>query len=126
MQILRVIFDPRIGFTGSGRAGRSPALSSGTGETPQQQHAAGQCGDPPYTPVSGVIPLPGQSAPPTDPNRERLYKDLNRNGGIDFNDVVLYFNEMDWISGNKPDLAFDLNKNGRVDFNDIIILFNQL
>ena len=83
-------------------------------------------GDPPYIPVPGVIPLPEQSAPPTDPNREHLYKDLNGNGVIDFNDVVLYFNKMDWISEKEPVSAFDFNKNGRVDFNDIVLLFNQL
>ncbi|ACL17649.1 PKD domain containing protein [Methanosphaerula palustris E1-9c] len=83
-------------------------------------------GDPPYSPIQGVIALPGQSALPTDPNRERLYKDLNGDGAINFNDVVLYFNEMDWISDNEPVSAFDFNKNGKIDFDDIVFLFNLL
>ncbi len=94
----------------------------GSSSTTLQVHA----GDPPYTPVPGVIPLPGQSAPPTDPHRERLYKDLNGNGGIDFDDVVLYFNNMDWINDNEPGSAFDFNSNGGIDFNDVVLLFNQL
>ena len=67
-----------------------------------------------------VIPLPGFSNPPTDPDRDGLYEDLNANNRKDFNDVVLMFNHMQWIAANEPVSAFDFNGNGRIDFNDIV------
>jgi len=44
----------------------------------------------------------------------------------DFNDVVLYFNEMAWITANEPVPAFDYNGNGRIDFADVVRLYNLL
>jgi PKD repeat protein len=75
--------------------------------------------------ISGVIPVSGQSAMPTDPNHDGLYEDLNGNGNLDFNDVVIFFNQMDWIADNEPISAFDFNHNGQIDFNDIVLLFNM-
>ncbi|WP_440950782.1 PKD domain-containing protein [Methanosphaerula subterraneus] len=76
------------------------------------------------TPTIAVVP--GGSAVPRDLTGGGLYKDVNGNGAIDFNDVVLYFNQMDWIATNEPVSAFDFNKNGQIDFNDIVILFNDM
>ena len=73
---------------------------------------------------SGVIRVQGQM--PTDPNHDGLYEDLNGNGKLDFNDVVIFFNQMEWIAGNEPVSAFDFNHNGQIDFNDIVRLFNML
>jgi len=73
-----------------------------------------------------VIPLPGYSRPPTDPDGNGIYEDLNGNGRLDFADVVLYFNQMTWIAANEPISAFDLNGNGRIDFADIVALFNLI
>ena len=50
----------------------------------------------------GVLPLPGFTNPPTDPDRDGLYEDLNANNRKDFNDVVLMFNQMQWIAANEP------------------------
>ena len=72
------------------------------------------------------IPFPGYSKSPTDPDRDGFYEDLNGNGRLDFADVVLYFNEMEWITENEPVAAFDLNVNGRIDFADIVALFNEI
>jgi len=79
-----------------------------------------------YISGNGVIPVPGQAAQPADTDHDGLYEDLNGNGGLDFNDVVLYFNQMDWIAGNEPASAFDFNHNGQIDFNDVVQLFNLL
>lgn len=76
------------------------------------------------TPIVAVVP--GGSAVPHDLTGSGLYKDVNGNGAIDFNDVVLYFNQMDFISTNEPVAAFDFNKNGQIDFNDIVMLFNEM
>jgi PKD repeat protein len=84
-----------------------------------------------YT-VSGMststapVTIPSATRPPTDPNRDGLYEDLNGDGVADFNDVVLFFNQMDWIAANEPVTAFDFNKNGSVDFDDVVLLFNTL
>jgi len=68
----------------------------------------------------------GQTKLPTDPNHDGLYEDLNGNGALDFNDVVIFFNQMDWIAGNEPISLFDFNRNGQIDFNDIVRLFNMV
>jgi PKD repeat protein len=73
-----------------------------------------------------VVPLPGYTHPPTDPDHDGIYEDLNGNGRLDFADVVLYFNQMTWIAANEPITAFDLNGNGRIDFADIVALFNEI
>ena len=73
-----------------------------------------------------VLPLPGCTDPPTDPDDDGICEDLNGNGRMDFADVVLYFNQMAWIGANEPVAAFDLNANGRIDFADIVALFNEI
>ena len=73
-----------------------------------------------------VLPLPGFTNPPTDPDGDGLFEDLNANDRKDFNDVVLMFNQMQWIAVNEPVSAFDFNGNGRIDFNDIVKVFGEI
>jgi PKD repeat protein len=73
-----------------------------------------------------VQPLPGYPSSPTDPDNDGLYEDLNGNGRLDFADVVLFFDQMDWIAANEPVAAFDMNGNGRIDFSDIIHLYDEI
>jgi PKD repeat protein len=73
-----------------------------------------------------VVAVPPSTAPPTDPDGNGLYKDVNGNGHADFADIVLYFNQMTWIAANEPVSAFDHNGNGRIDFADVVWLFNHL
>jgi RHS repeat-associated protein len=75
-----------------------------------------------------LLPLPGFTNPPTDPDGDGLYEDLNGNARKDFNDVVVMFNQMQWIAANEPLGAFDFdfNANGRIDFNDIVKLFGEI
>lgn len=75
-------------------------------------------------PVIRVVP--GSRNPPKALNGDGLNNDVNGNGGLDFNDVVLFFNNMDWIAANEPVSAFDFNRNGQIDFNDVVLLFNQI
>jgi PKD repeat protein len=75
---------------------------------------------------SGIVPLPGFSNLPTDPDGDCLFEDLNGNTRLDFADVVLMFNQMEWIAANEPVSAFDFNGNGRIDFNDIVKLFGEI
>jgi PKD repeat protein len=73
-----------------------------------------------------VVALPGYTNLPTDPDGDCIYEDLNGNGRLDFADVVLYFNQMEWIAAHEPVSAFDLNGNGRIDFADIVKLFGEI
>jgi hypothetical protein len=73
-----------------------------------------------------VLPLPGLTNPPTDTNADGLYEDLNGNLDLDFNDVQLFFRQMDWIAANEPTALFDFNHNTGIDFNDIQLLFRRI
>jgi PKD repeat protein len=77
---------------------------------------------------SGIsVPMfPGYSKPPTDPNYDGLYEDINGNGILDFDDVVAYNDNMDWIVNNAPVALFDYNKNGLIDFDDVVKLNDML
>lgn len=61
---------------------------------------------------------------PRDLNNDGLYEDISGNGVFDFNDVTLYFNQMNVINNTEPIRAFDFNHNGTIDFNDVVIVFN--
>jgi hypothetical protein len=76
--------------------------------------------------AQGVIPIQGYTNPPTDPDGDGLYEDLNANGRRDFNDVVVFFQKMEWIAVSEPLAAFNYNGNTRIDFNDIVLLFGEL
>ncbi|ACL16101.1 hypothetical protein [Methanosphaerula palustris] len=73
-----------------------------------------------------ALAVPGSSKVPTDIDGDGLCEDINGDGVLDFNDVVLYFNQMDWIADNEPVSLFDYNGNGEIDFNDVIWLFNRV
>ncbi len=70
--------------------------------------------------------VPTGAGPPTDTNADGLCDDVNGNGRADFNDVVLYFNQMTWIAADEPVAFFDCNGNGRIDFADVVWLFNNI
>ena len=76
--------------------------------------------------VTDVIPLLGYTDPPTDPDQDGLYEDLNGNSMIDFDDVVLYFEYLEWIEANEPNACFDFNGNGWIDFDDLVKLFEEV
>jgi hypothetical protein len=71
-------------------------------------------------------PIPGCENLPTDPDLDRDIEDLNGNGGIDYDDVVLYFHYLEWIQENEPIVPFDYNNNGFIDFDDLVRLYNEL
>ncbi len=73
-----------------------------------------------------VVQVPGGADVPTDTDGDGLYDDVNGNSRKDFADVVLFFNQMTWISANEPVSLFDYNGNGRIDFADVVWLFNHL
>ena len=78
------------------------------------------------TVTTGVIPLPGYTVLPTDPDGDGLYEDLNGNGVKDLNDVVLFFKNIVWMIANEPVAPFDFNKNGAIDLNDVVLLYKEM
>jgi PKD repeat protein len=78
------------------------------------------------TAAQAPVILPGQTGAPTDPDHDGIFEDINGNGRKDFNDVVLFFDQLDWIAAHEPAAAFDYNNNGRAEFSDIVLLFREL
>ncbi|MGB4236138.1 MAG: PKD domain-containing protein [Methanoregulaceae archaeon] len=76
--------------------------------------------------VVRLLPFPGISGHPTDPDGDQKYWDVNGNGEIDFNDVITYFLNMDWIESEQYIPFFDYNGNSYIDFNDVILLFHEV
>jgi PKD repeat protein len=73
--------------------------------------------------VNSLMTIPGCLYPPTDPDGDGCCEDLNGNLRKDYDDVVLYFNNIEWIQNNEPVFSFDFNHNGRIDFADIVRMF---
>ncbi len=72
------------------------------------------------------ITVPGAALPPTDPDFNGAFEDVNGNRRRDFADVVSVFDNLDWIAANEPVVRFDFNHNGRMDFADVVFLFNTI
>jgi C1A family cysteine protease len=70
--------------------------------------------------------FPSYTNPPTDTDQDGLYEDVNGNGILDFDDVVAYYDNMDWIEQNAQASLLDYNKNGLVDFDDVVKLYDIL
>ena len=71
-------------------------------------------------------PFPGCFNPPNDLDEDWLFEDVNGNGRLDFDDVVVLFKNMEWVMDNNYEKYFDFNRNGRLDFDDIVTLFDML
>jgi PKD repeat protein len=81
-----------------------------------------------YVQVTGkpFLQFPGSDHYANDLDGDGKYEDLNGNGRLDFSDLLLYFNNMDWIAEHQPEGIFDYNGNGHVDFNDLMMLFGWI
>jgi PKD repeat protein len=81
-----------------------------------------------YIVVNGlaVRPLPGCANPPTDPDHDGLYEDLNGNGRKDVGDVVVFVDNLIWVRTYEPIRAFDFNNNARIDTGDPIVLMDEM
>ncbi len=76
------------------------------------------------TTVSPIPSVPGGAGTPTSTTNSTC-DDVDGDGGLDFSDVALYFDQMDWIAANEPVASFDFNGNGAIDFGDVVCLFNR-
>jgi PKD repeat protein len=64
---------------------------------------------------------------PTDPDGDGKYEDLDGNGWIGFNDVVVLYNNMENANAGKygPASYYDYDNSGFVGFNDIVRLYSM-
>jgi len=72
-----------------------------------------------------AVGAPGGS-PPTDPDGDGRFEDVNGNGRLDYDDVVLLFQEFDSDAVRMNEEAYDFNENGRLDFDDIVALYEEI
>ncbi|WP_121742057.1 alkaline phosphatase PhoX [Natronorubrum halophilum] len=68
---------------------------------------------------------PGGRAP-TDPDGDGRFEDVNGNGRLDYDDVVVLFEHIEADSVQLNDKAFDFNENGRIDYDDAVALYDEL
>ena len=76
--------------------------------------------------INQLKPFPGQTVPPTDSDHDGLYEDINGNGRLDFDYIVIFFQNLDWVRDNENIIAFDFNGNGRIDCDDVVTLYDML
>ena len=72
-----------------------------------------------------TLTLSGIVAQSRDLRGDGLCEDINGNGRLDFNDVVMFFENLNTpeVQGNWR--VFDFNSNGGVDMGDVIVLFEK-
>jgi len=75
-----------------------------------------------------VEPFPGYTNPPTDPDGDGLFEDINGNGMLDFDDVVAFYQNMAWVTANTAVGIdpYDFNGNGRIDYDDVVLLYYEV
>jgi hypothetical protein len=60
-----------------------------------------------------------------DPDNDGKFEDLNGNGRLDLNDLVLLFSNFRWISESNISERIDYNNNNKADYADIVTLFKR-
>jgi len=80
--------------------------------------------------VQAAMPFPnpagGNFPTPRDLDGDGLYEDLDGNGLIGFNDVVIYYQNMAFIESSQPLAAFDYDGSGFIGFNDVVRLYQRV
>ncbi len=62
---------------------------------------------------------------PTDPDGDGLYEDVNGNGRMDYDDIVLLFEQFDSDAVRMNEAAYDFNENGKLDYDDVVELYEE-
>ncbi|WP_246998606.1 alkaline phosphatase PhoX [Halosolutus gelatinilyticus] len=79
--------------------------------------------------VTGPPPIgggPGGGGAPTDPDGDGRFEDVNGNGRLDYDDIVLLFESIEDDAVELNEDAFDFNENGRIDYDDVVALYDEL
>jgi DNA-binding beta-propeller fold protein YncE len=81
--------------------------------------------------VTAVKPFPKPSGgffpEPTDPNHDGKYEDIDGNGWIGFNDVVVLYQNMEAADAGVygPVVCYDYDNSGFIGFNDVVKLYGM-
>ncbi|WP_188882936.1 alkaline phosphatase PhoX [Halarchaeum grantii] len=75
--------------------------------------------------VTGPASVAGSGSVPSDPDGDGRYEDVNGNGRVDYDDVVLLFDRMESKSVASNARSFDFNENDRLDYADIVHLYEE-
>lgn len=67
----------------------------------------------------------GGSSPPLDPDCDGRYQDVDGDGRVTYNDVVVLFGSFGESLVRDTAVAFDFNDNGIRDFDDVVALFGS-
>ncbi|ELZ06761.1 alkaline phosphatase PhoX [Natrialba aegyptia] len=78
--------------------------------------------------VTGPPPIGGGpgGGSPTDPDGDGKFEDVNGNGRVDYDDVVVLFENIDDDAVQLNEDAFDFNENGQIDYDDTVALYDEL
>ncbi|MDD3951677.1 MAG: PKD domain-containing protein, partial [Desulfobacterales bacterium] len=82
--------------------------------------------------VQNILPFPnpagGTFPAPTDPNGDGIYEDLDGSGFVGFNDVVVYYSNLEGIDAGTygPVSFYDYDGNGWAGFNDVVVLYGMI
>lgn len=76
--------------------------------------------------VAVLQPFPGIGLTPRDLNGDGLAEDINGNGRLDYNDLTIFFQNLEWARTAQPTEYFDFNGNGRLDYADVVVLFQVI
>lgn len=72
-----------------------------------------------YAGYVNVRSYPGYNIP-TDPDADGLYEDVNGNGRLDFQDIMIFFQYNAWAKANQPKVeCWDWSGNGAIEFSDV-------
>ncbi|WP_380678285.1 alkaline phosphatase PhoX [Salinigranum sp. GCM10025319] len=75
--------------------------------------------------MTGPSSVGSSASTPTDPDGDGFFEDVNGNGRVDYDDVVLLFNNLESQSVASNARAFDFNENDRLDYADIVTLYEE-
>jgi secreted PhoX family phosphatase len=75
--------------------------------------------------LTGPSSVGSSASSPTDPDGDGRFEDVNGNGRVDYDDVVLLFNNLESQSVTSNARAFDFNENDRLDYADIVALYED-
>ncbi|WP_236642307.1 choice-of-anchor I family protein [Salinigranum halophilum] len=76
--------------------------------------------------ITGPSSVGRSGAAPTDLDDDGRYEDVNGNGRVDYDDVVLLFEQFDSDSVRMNADAYDFNENGKLDYDDIVDLYEEV
>ncbi len=75
--------------------------------------------------ITGPPPVVA-GTPPTDPDNDGMYEDLNGNGRLDYNDIIVLFEQFDSDAVRMHVDSYDFNENSQIDFDDIVTLYDEV